>query len=142
MNQSRAGRVARVAEALDATGIQTAIRRLTANTATAVDAALALNCEVGAIAKSLVFRGVSDDGAVLAILSGARRVSLQKLSQAVGGSVSKANAAFVKEKTGFEIGGVPPIGHNDSLRIFMDDEIRRFEIVLGGGRFGLCRFFP
>ena len=60
---------------------------------------VALNCEVGAIAKSLVFRGVSDDGAVLAILSGARRVSLQKLSQAVGGSVSKANAAFVKEKT-------------------------------------------
>ncbi len=129
MSVPRAERIARVEKALRLAGVTSEIRRLAANTATAVDAAAALGCEVNTIAKSLVFRSVADDSAVLTVLSGGRRVSLPKLAVVVGAEVKKADATFVREKTGFEIGGVPPIAHNDSLRIFMDEQIRQYDIV-------------
>ena len=125
----RAERIARVESALRAAGLTAEIRRLTQNTATAALAAAALECEVGQIAKTLVFRRVSDDAPVVAILSGANRASTEKLAAAAGGEVRKADAEFVKEKCGFEIGGMSPVGFPSGGMVFLDAGLRKFNLV-------------
>ena len=125
----REERVARVAAALRAAGLAAEIRRLDQNTATAAQAAAALGCEVAQIAKTLVFRRVADDAPVVAILSGADRASLEKLARAVGGEVRKADADFVREKCGFEIGGMSPVGFPPGGAIVMDSGLRKFRTV-------------
>jgi prolyl-tRNA editing enzyme YbaK/EbsC (Cys-tRNA(Pro) deacylase) len=118
----RAERIARVKAALAAAGLDSQIRELSQNTATAKTAAIAVGCEVGQIVKSLVFRRQTENGeddAVLALVSGAKRADMDKLANAVPGTIAiaKADADFVKQKTGFEIGGVPPLGFADARRI-------------------------
>ena len=125
----REERVAKVAAALRAAGLDAPIRRLAENTATAPQAAQALGCQVAQIAKTLVFRRLCDDAPVVAILSGANRASLEKLSAQAGGEVRKADAAFVKEKCGFEIGGMSPVGFSAGGAVVMDAGLRRFEVV-------------
>lgn len=127
---ARTARVEKVAAALRRAGLDAPILSLRENTSTAALAAAALQCEVGEIAKSLMFRCVDDNSPVLAVLSGAVRVDVQKLSQAAGGkALIKANAAFVKEKTGFEIGGVPPLGHDCPLTVVVDSGLLRYSQV-------------
>ena len=125
----REERVARVAAALRAAGLAAEIRRLEQNTATAPQAAAALGCQVAQIAKTLVFRRLADDAPVVAILSGASRVSPEKLAKAAGGKVRKGDAAFVKEKCGFEIGGMAPVGFPPGGAIVMDSGLRKFQTV-------------
>ena len=125
----REERVAKVAAALSAAGLDAPIRRLSENTATAPQAAQALGCQVAQIAKTLVFRRLCDDAPVVAILSGANRASVEKLSAQAGGEVRKADAAFVKEKCGFEIGGMSPVGFPAVGAVVMDAGLRRFEVV-------------
>ncbi len=126
---ARTARVEKVAAALRRAGLDAPILPLRENTATAALAAAALGCEVGEIAKSLMFRRVSDDAPVLAVLSGAARADVKKLSAAAGGEVRKADAAFVKAKTGFEIGGVPPLGHDCAPTTVMDCGLLRHSRV-------------
>ena len=82
-----------------------------ASTRTAADAAAAIGCEVAEIAKSLIFRGANSGRAVLIIASGVDRVDEKKAAAAVGEPIARADADFVRETTGFAIGGVPPVGH-------------------------------
>jgi prolyl-tRNA editing enzyme YbaK/EbsC (Cys-tRNA(Pro) deacylase) len=96
-------------------------REFPAGTRTAADAAAAVGCEVGAICKSLVFR-VGDEP-LLVIASGANRVHEERF-----GAV-KADAAFVREQTGFAIGGVPPYGHPRPLRTILDEDLLGYETV-------------
>ncbi len=96
-------------------------REFPAGTRTAADAAAAIGCEVGAICKSLVFR-VGDEP-LLVIASGANRVDEQRF-----GAV-KADAAFVREQTGFAIGGVPPFGHARALETVVDEDLLGYETV-------------
>lgn len=126
--KGREERIARVEAALQAAGVAAEIRRLTQNTATSALAAAALGCEVGQIAKTLVFRR-ADDAPVVAILSGADRASAEKLSAAAGGEVRKADAEFVKQKCGFEIGGMSPVGFPSGGMVFLDSGLRKFDIV-------------
>ena len=126
---SRAARVEKVAAALRNAGLDAPVRFLQENTATAALAAAALGCEVGEIAKSLMFRRASDNAPVLAILSGAVRADVKKLSLALGCEVLKADAAFVQAKTGFEIGGVPPLGHDCAPIAVMDSGLLRYARV-------------
>lgn len=125
----REERIAKVEAALRAAGLAAQIRRLSQNTATAPQAAQALGCQVAQIAKTLVFRRVRDDAPIVAVLSGANRASVEKLSAQVGGEVQKADAAFVKEKCGFEIGGMSPLGFPDGGEILMDKQLQKFEVV-------------
>ncbi len=122
---ARSVRVEKVAAALRRAGLDSPIHSLNDNTATAALAAAALNCEIGEIAKSLMFR-TADNSPVLAVLSGAVRVDVRKLSDAAGGKVKKADAEFVKTATGFEIGGVPPLGHDNVATIVMDSGLLRY----------------
>ena len=103
--------VARVRAALDTAGVASAIVELPGAARTAQAAATFLNCDVGQIANSLVFRAERTGNAVLVMSSGARRVDTARLAAAIGEPVGKADAAFVRERTGFAIGGVAPVGH-------------------------------
>ncbi len=95
---------------------------------TAQQAADALGIAVGQIAKSIIFRRQSDDAAVLVIASGDRRVDERKVD-AIVGKTGRADADFVKAKTGFTIGGVSPIGHATAPVTLIDRELFRFEAI-------------
>ena len=112
--------VRRVREALDRAGIAAAIVELPGAAHTAKAAAAFLGCEVGQIANSLVFRAATTDRAVLVMSSGAKRVDTGRLAAILGEPVAKADADFVRAKTGFAIGGVAPAGHAGDPVTFVD----------------------
>jgi prolyl-tRNA editing enzyme YbaK/EbsC (Cys-tRNA(Pro) deacylase) len=95
---------------------------------TAQQAADALGIEVGQIAKSIIFRRRVDDVAVLVITSGDRRVDEKKV-EALVGKIGRADAEFVKSKTGFSIGGVSPLAHAQQSVTLVDRELFRFEEI-------------
>jgi prolyl-tRNA editing enzyme YbaK/EbsC (Cys-tRNA(Pro) deacylase) len=99
---------------------------------TAQQAADALKVQLGQIAKSIIFRRKTDDVAVLVITSGDRRVDEKKVQALVcaeGQKLSRADADFVKTKTGFAIGGVSPIGHLNAPVCLIDQELARFDAI-------------
>lgn len=95
---------------------------------TAQDAAEALGIQLGQIAKSIVFRRVADDVAVLVVTSGDRRVDERKVTGLVG-TIGRADADFVKRSTGFSIGGVSPVAHASEPVVLIDRELFRFEVI-------------
>ena len=103
--------VERVRQALARFGLQAAIVELPGAARTAAAAAAFLGCDVAQIANSLVFRGERSGQPVLVMSSGARRVDLQRLARCAGEPVAKADPEFVRQHTGFAIGGVAPAGH-------------------------------
>lgn len=119
----------RVVAALEALGITTDVTELPQSTRTAADAAMAVGCDVGQIAKSIVFRGVITNRTILVIASGINRISETKLAAAVGEQVVKAEAEFVRSQTGFAIGGVAPVAHLKKLDTFLDEDLLRYEHV-------------
>lgn len=121
--------VLRVLAALRAAGIDSPIVELPGAAHTAKLAAQFLGCELGQIANSLVFRARPSDAAILVMSSGARRVDVAKLAEAAGTEIGKADADFVREKTGFAIGGVAPVGHLGSPRTFIERSLAAYEVV-------------
>jgi prolyl-tRNA editing enzyme YbaK/EbsC (Cys-tRNA(Pro) deacylase) len=95
---------------------------------TSAQAAQALGVEPGQIAKCVVFRRLADGSAVLVVASGDRRVDEAKVA-AQAGPIGRADAAFVKAKTGYSIGGVSPIGHASTCVVLLDRELMRFEAL-------------
>ena len=98
------------------------VSRYPAGTRTAADAAAAIGCDVAQIVKSLVFRKRSG-GALLVLASGGNRVDEAKVGALVAEPISKADAVFVREVTGFAIGGVPPAGHAESIDTLVDRDL-------------------
>ena len=115
----------KVKSCLQQAGLEFEIRILPAAVRTARLAADALGCEVGQIANSLIFRDLASDQAVLVMCAGDRRVDLQKVQFETGIELGKADADFVRQQTGFAIGGVPPVAHVRPLRTLLDDSILR-----------------
>ena len=103
------GSVERVRAALLAAGHPDTIAEFPATTRTAADAAAAIGCTVAQIAKSIVFR--AGDRAAVAIASGVNRVDMAKVAAVLGVALQRAEGAWVRERTGFAIGGVAPVGH-------------------------------
>ena len=101
---------------------------LNSSARTAVDAAISLNCEVGAIVKSLLLR--TDDSFILCLVAGDKRCSLNKIKKMINKkNVSMANADQVKSQTGFSIGGVSPVAHLEKIKILIDSSLSRYENV-------------
>ncbi len=124
--------VQRVVAFLQAAGHSRAPRMLDDAARTAQQAADALGISVGQIAKSIIFRRKSDDAAVLVITSGDKRVDEAKVQALVcedGAKLGRADADFVKAKTGFAIGGVSPIAHATAVVSLMDRELFRYATV-------------
>jgi prolyl-tRNA editing enzyme YbaK/EbsC (Cys-tRNA(Pro) deacylase) len=119
----------RVQAALDAAGVEARVAELPASTRTAVEAARAVGCEVAQIAKSLIFRGRDSGAPILVIASGTNRVNEQRIAAEAGEGIEKADAEFVRERTGYAIGGVPHAGHMEPIRTFIDADLLRFERI-------------
>ena len=100
-----------------------------ASTRTAADAAAAIGCEVAQIAKSLIFRGATSGRAVLIIASGVDRVDEKKAAAAIGEPIARADADFVREATGFAIGGVPPVGHKTKPIVLIEESLLRLDEI-------------
>jgi len=119
----------RVRDALVELGLPADIHRLADSTRTAPEAAAAVGCELGAIVKSLVFRGASSGEPLLALVSGSNRADEALVADAVGEPVERPDAAYVREATGYSIGGIPPVGHPAPVRVVVDEDLLRFETV-------------
>lgn len=113
----------RIQDALSALGTDFEVVELPSTTRTAVDAANAIGCSVAQIAKSILFRTVKDRKPVMVIASGANRVNEATIAGYLGEPIEKADAAYVREKTGFAIGGVPPIGHAEPIQTIIDEDL-------------------
>lgn len=119
----------KVQDAITARGFTNTVVELGESTRSAAEAAQAVGCEVGQIAKSLIFRGKRSNNALLVIASGANRVDEKKIAKLVGEKLSKPDADFVREQTGFAIGGVPPIGHTQVLETYIDVDLTKYEQI-------------
>jgi prolyl-tRNA editing enzyme YbaK/EbsC (Cys-tRNA(Pro) deacylase) len=135
--------VQRVAAALQAAGHPHGPVMLDDAARTAQQAADALGVGVGQIAKSIIFRRKEDDEAVLVITSGDRRVDEKKVAALVG-KLSRADAEFVRSRTGFAIGGVSPVAHANPPVTLIDRELFRFEEIwaAAGHPHGVFRLRP
>ena len=119
----------RVQDELARLGVTAAVLRLDRSTRSAAEAAAAVGCDIGQIAKSLVFRGRRNGRPILVITSGANRVDETSLANLVGESVEQADADFVRQATGFAIGGVPPLGHPSPMTTFFDEDLLRYSKI-------------
>ncbi len=95
-------------------------------TRTAIEAAQAVGCEVGQIAKSLVFRTKQAHKPVLVIASGPNRVNEKRIAEYLGEAIERPDADYVREQTGFAIGGIPPMGHLTPLETLIDEDLLTF----------------
>ncbi len=129
MSQSLSESALKVQTALNDLGLTCQVVELPASTRTALEAAQAVGCEVGQIVKSLVFRTQSSRKPVLALVSGSNRVNEARLAEHLDEPVVKAEADFVREHSGFAIGGVPPVGHRRPMLTFIDEDLLQFEQV-------------
>jgi prolyl-tRNA editing enzyme YbaK/EbsC (Cys-tRNA(Pro) deacylase) len=119
----------RIQAALDALGMKAEVAELPASTRTSAEAASAIGCSIGQIAKSIIFRTVTSHKPVMVIASGVNRVNEEKIRDILGEAVEKADAAFVRKATGFVIGGVPPIGHLESITTIIDEDLLKLEEI-------------
>jgi prolyl-tRNA editing enzyme YbaK/EbsC (Cys-tRNA(Pro) deacylase) len=119
--------VQRVADALAAAGVEAEIKELADSTRTAEEAAAAIGTSVPRIVKSLVF--LADGEPILALVSGSNRVDTGRLSEALGRKIQRADAAKVREATGFAIGGVAPVGHASALEVLVDRDLLQYDVV-------------
>lgn len=113
----------RVQDALADRGFDFEVRELPSSTRTAADAADSIGCAVAQIVKSLVFRGRDSGKPILILASGANRIDERQVADEIGEELAKADADFVRKVTGFVIGGVPPLGHLQSIDTYIDEEL-------------------
>ncbi|MEW6212623.1 MAG: YbaK/EbsC family protein [Acidobacteriota bacterium] len=117
----------RIQDLLSEFGAEFEIVEFPSTTKTAIEAANAIGCSVAQIAKSILFRTVKDKKPVMVIASGANRVNEAHIADFVGEPIEKADAAYVREKTGFVIGGVPPIGHTEPIYTIIDEDLLKLD---------------
>lgn len=117
-----------VQNALSQKGLAVAVVELSSSTRTANDAAATIGCEVAQIVKSLLFRTVKTNQPVLVLASGINRVNEKAIEKLLDEKIVKADPDFTREVTGFAIGGVPPVGHKQSIQhIFIDEDLLNYE---------------
>ena len=125
--------VQRVIDAAARKGVTLDITIFAESTHTAEEAAAAVGADIGQIVKSLVFVAPTDDGGlepIVCLVSGPNRVDLARLAAVAGdGDIRRATAREAHDLTGFTIGGIPPIGHTRPVRVYMDPDLGRYQIV-------------
>ena len=133
MKPARHPTALRTAQLLHEAGIDAQVVEFEQPTRTSAEAAAAIGCSVAEIAKSIVFRGRQSGQAVVVVASGDNRVSEAKVAALVGEPLGRADADFVREATGYAIGGVAPIGHAQPVKLLLDEDLQRFETVWAAG---------
>ena len=119
----------KVQQAIEQLGFSCRVVEMNETTRTAKEAAQAVGCTVSQIAKSLVFRGQASGSPILVVASGTNRVNEQLLADYAGEPIGRADANYVRDETGFVIGGVPPVGHRKPIRTFLDKDLLQYESI-------------
>lgn len=119
----------RVQDALMKLGLTLQVVELPDSTRSAAEAAEAIGCSVGQIAKSLIFKTRNREEPILVIASGPNRVDEKKIGALVGEKINKPDADFVRQHTGFSIGGVPPVGLKQPITTFIDEDLLAFDEI-------------
>ncbi len=119
----------RVQDALAALGHSGRVRVMPSSTRTSAEAAAAVGCNVADIAKSIIFRAKPSQRAVLVIASGVNRVDEKKVAALIGEGLGKADAEFVRTRTGFVIGGVPPVAHDTPPVVLIDEDLLKLQHI-------------
>jgi len=126
MSKELSSSAQKVQHILETLGFSCQVVELPDSTRTAREAAQAVGCRVEQIVKSLVFKGQRTNKPLLVVASGTNRVNEHRLSQLAGEPVEKADADFVRQRTGFVVGGVPPVGHTERLETFIDEDLLQY----------------
>lgn len=144
MSVSLSASAQKVQDALLAAGVECTVVELPDSTRSAQEAAQAVGCEIGQIVKSLVFQGKRSKEPILVLTSGANRVNEKRIGELLSEPIKKASADFVRERTGFAIGGVPPVGHLETLRTLIDEDLLQHEEIwaAAGTPHALFKFCP
>jgi prolyl-tRNA editing enzyme YbaK/EbsC (Cys-tRNA(Pro) deacylase) len=129
MEESLHASAQKVQIALTQRGYTGKVVELPGSTRTAQEAADSIGCTVAQIVKSLVFRGAASGKPILVETSGANRVDERRLKDVLGEPVEKASADFVREQTGFSIGGIPPVGHDNPILTIVDEDLLQFDEI-------------
>jgi prolyl-tRNA editing enzyme YbaK/EbsC (Cys-tRNA(Pro) deacylase) len=123
----------RVQDALHAAGADSVVIEYETTARTANEAAALLQCKLGQIAKSIIFRIAGTDEGVLVVTAGSNRVDERRVEAHLSVALAKADAAFVRTVTGFAIGGVAPLGALQALRVLLDEDLLRYDRVYAAG---------
>ena len=129
MSHSLSSSAQRVQDALNQFGVSCEVLELSNSTRTAQQAADAIGCTVSQIVKSLIFQGKRTGRPILVVASGSNRVNEKHLQRIVGEKIRKPDATFVREQTGFAIGGVAPIGHLQPIITFIDEDLLQYDEI-------------
>jgi prolyl-tRNA editing enzyme YbaK/EbsC (Cys-tRNA(Pro) deacylase) len=116
-------------EILGQFGCDSRVVEMDVPTRTVEEAARAIGCDVGQIAKSLVFMRKGSKQPVLIIASGENRVNEKRMKTHLGEKLEKADAEFILEHTGYVIGGIPPVGHRNPIDTFIDEDLLQYEEI-------------
>lgn len=120
---------ARVQMTLSESGFELNVIEFSDSTRTAQEAANAIGCTVGQIAKSLIFKGKTSQKPILIIASGVNRVNEKLVKEYISEQLEKADAEFVLKHTGFVIGGIPPVGHIEPITTFIDEDLMQYDEI-------------
>jgi len=121
--------IRRVEEAATASGLAIEVRRMGESTRTAEEAAQQCGCDVAQIVKSLIFQGKDSGRLVLFLVAGNNRLDTAKAAALAGEELDRADPRLIRERTGFAIGGVAPIGHIEPITAFADETLLGFDVV-------------
>lgn len=121
--------IRRVEQAAKASGLAIEVRRMGESTRTAEEAAQQCGCDVAQIVKSLIFQGKDSGRLVLFLVAGNNRLDTAKAAALAGEELDRADPRLIRERTGFAIGGVAPIGHIEPIAAFADETLLGFELV-------------
>ena len=127
MSKELSASARKVQDMLKMRGFSSHVVELPDSTRTAREAAQAIGCRVEQIVKSLVFKGQHSNKPILVVASGTNRVNERRLSELAGEPIEKADADFVRQRTGFVVGGVPPLGHTEHIDTFIDEDLLQYE---------------
>ena len=120
---------ARFVEAALRLGLSIDLKQFAQSTRTAQEAAAACGCGVGQIVKSLVFRGRQSGTPYLLLVSGSNRVDQKGVASQIGEPLDRPDADYVRDLTGFAIGGIPPFGHDTALKTYIDADLSLYSEV-------------
>ena len=119
----------KVQDALNTLGYNYEIIEFEESTRTALEAAERVGCDVGQIVKSLIFQGKTSEKPILILTSGANQVDVKRMKTHADEKIGRADPAFVREWTGYAIGGIPPLGHLKPMDTYIDEDLLQYEKV-------------
>lgn len=126
--------------AAEAAGLKFEIREMPDSTRSAEEAAAACDCALGQIVKSLVFAGKESGSPYLLLVSGSNRVDQNAVATIIGEKLDRPNADFVREVTGYSIGGIPPLGFALPVKTWMDEDLLQYDEIFAAAGTPYCIF--